>query len=109
MTLPDDIIPQKVTKRELYRHFNDPTFRANLLRRTNQRIEVYCALAPVSAGQEPGTTSHVYDWVEYDRSQDKTAVIPTVHLYKRPDGTLGASGEPDPTFLVVNGVPLYDP
>jgi hypothetical protein len=109
MTSPSDIIPQKVGKQELYKYFNDPTFRADLMTRTNQQVDVYCDLAPESAGQVPGTTSHVYDWYSYDEQANTTTLLATVHLYKQPDGTVGASGQPDPVFLVVDGVPLVDP
>ena|ERR1022692_219228 len=106
---PLHIVPQKVTKRELYRFFNDPEFRAELLRRTNQRVEQYCAPAPPAAGQMEGATSHVYDWFEYIESEDRTILLATVHMYRNPDGSIGASGQPDPTFLLVDGVPLVDP
>jgi|SRR5271165_4771190 len=109
MTPPDDIVPQKVAKRELYRYFDDPDFRADLLRRTNQQVDVYCRPAPPSAGQDPGTMSHVYDWYEYDKIRDATTLLATVHLYRNLDGTVGASGHPDPVYLLVNGVPLVDP
>jgi hypothetical protein len=109
MTPPADIVPQKVGKRELYRYFDDPDFRADLLRRTNQQVDVSCHPAPASARQDPGTMSHVYDWYAYDEARDTTTLLATVHLYKKPDGTIGASGQPDPVFLLVNGVPLVDP
>ena len=105
----DDIVPQKVTKRELYRYFNEPAFRVDLGRRTNQQVEQYCELAPPSAGQTEGTTSHVYDWFEYDQKTEQAKLLATVHLYKKPDGTLGASGQPDPIWLRVGSRLLFDP
>ena len=53
--------------------------------------------------------SHVYDWYEYDKIRDATTLLATVHLYRNLDGTVGASGHPDPVYLLVNGVPLVDP
>ena len=37
---------------------------------------------------------------------DQGAKIALVHQYRRPDGTLGAGGRPDPKQLFLNGV-LY--
>jgi hypothetical protein len=37
---------------------------------------------------------------------DKGAKVALVHQYLLPDGTLGASGRPDPKHLLLNGV-LY--
>ena len=53
--------------------------------------------------------SHVYDWYAYDENRDSTTLLATVHLYKNPDGSIGASGQPDPVYLLVNGIPLVDP
>jgi hypothetical protein len=53
--------------------------------------------------------SHVYDWYSYDENRDATTLSATVHLYRNPDGSIGASGQPDPVYLLVNGIPLVDP
>lgn len=53
--------------------------------------------------------SHVYDWYQYDEIRDATTLLATVHLYRNLDGTVGASGHPDPVYLLVDGVPLFDP
>lgn len=110
MKLPGDfIMPRKVGKAELYRIFNDPTFRADIVRRTNQRIDVSTNLASPECRQVPGTMSHVYDWMEYIPEKGCTRLLATVHMFKCPDGTIGASGQPDPVVVVVDGVPLTDP
>ncbi len=109
MMPPDPIIPQKVDKRGLRRHFNDPEFRTALLRRTNQQVEQYSELAPPSARQVEGATSHIYDWFEYIQEFDRTNFLASVHLYRNPDGTIGASGQPDPQYLVIGNTLLYDP
>jgi hypothetical protein len=96
---------KKVDKRELRAIWNDPTFQADLLKQTQQRVDVYEQLAPESANQKPGTISYVYDLVNNDR----TELLGTFHLYKEPGGTIGASGLPDPIFLLVEGVPHVDP
>ena len=103
------IIPRKVGKQELYRIFNDPLFRADIVRRTNQRVECSYGLASPACNQEPGTTSHIYDWMEYMAEENRMRLLATVHMFKKPDGNIGASGNPDPTVLVVDGVPLTDP
>ena len=45
-------------------------------------------------GEPPGTRSQVFDYL--DPSGER---IVTVHRYLRPDGTLGASGLPDPKWI----------
>lgn len=49
------------------------------------------------------THSQLYYY--YDQQQRRVAVV---HQYRLPDGTLGASGRPDPKELYVDGV-LYRP
>ena len=49
--------------------------------------------APASSGQPPGTVSQR---VFYFRGNKKVAVA---HRYVLPDGTIGASGLPDPKWL----------
>ena len=109
MIPPSPIITQKVDEWELRRVFNEPNFRSDLMRRTRQAVETYCELAPPSAGQVEGAMSHVYDWYEYIEATDSTRLLATVHCYKNPDGTIGASGQPDPQVLVVGNVVLIDP
>jgi hypothetical protein len=103
------IIAKKVGKQELYRRFNDPSFRADIVRRTNQRVDVSDGLASPDCNQEPGTTSHVYDWMEYVAAENRMKLLATIRMFKKPDGTIGASGKPDPIVLVVDGIPLTDP
>ena len=53
-----------------------------------QKVGVYCQLAPPSAGQVSGATSHVYDWYEYLQESDSTNLLAQVHLYKNPDRSI---------------------
>jgi hypothetical protein len=53
--------------------------------------------------------SHVFDWYEYFPESDSTRLLATVHCYKNPDGTLGASGKIDPQILVIGNRILTDP
>jgi hypothetical protein len=56
--------------------------------------------APAKANQPAGTLSQMIAYRER-KSGDQLA---SAHRYLRPDGTLGASGKPDPKSLMVNGV-----
>jgi hypothetical protein len=105
MIPPDASGVSKVTKQRLREIWNDPAFQSTLLSRTQQRVDVAEGLAPPDAGQEPGTMSHVYDYMNNDAQE----LLGTFHVYKKPDGTIGASGLFDPIFLLVNGVPHVDP
>ena len=53
--------------------------------------------APSGANQPPGTRSQM---ISYRDVSDKE--IARVHQYLKPDGTLGASGKPDPKRLLIN-------
>lgn len=52
-----------------------------------------------SRGEPPGTRSLGISYVN-----DQGHRIFLVHIYLRPDGTIGASGKPDPKWLFENGV-----
>lgn len=72
-------------------------------------MDVAEGLASETMNQVPGTMSHVYDWMEYDESENAMHLLATVHLFKEPDGTFGASGQPDPILLRVGDKILVDP
>lgn len=57
--------------------------------------------AEIAAKEPPGTVSQMVSY--RDRSNDEVA---RVHQFLRPDGSIGASGLPDPKRLFENGV-LY--
>jgi hypothetical protein len=65
--------------------------------------EFGCCLAdekkPKSGAEPPGTRSLMVSYLN-----DALGRIFMVHMYLRPDGTLGASGKPDPKWLFENGV-----
>jgi hypothetical protein len=105
MTPPHPIIVQKVNKQHLRTIWNDPDFQASILRRTTQQVDVYEQLAPPSAGQEEGAISYVYDLMD----NLNRVLLGTLHCYKNRDGSIGASGLPDPMLLLVNDVHLCDP
>ena len=101
----EPILAQKVTKSRLREIWNNPQYQEELLRRTTQRVDVAEALAPPEAGQAEGTMSHVYDFMDNETRE----LLGTFHVYRRRDGTIGASGMYDPIFLLVDGVPHTDP
>jgi hypothetical protein len=105
MTPRNPIIIQKVTKRHLRNLWNDPDVQASILQRTTQQVDVFEELAPPSAGQEEGALSYVYDLMDNVNSR----LLATFHCYKNRDGSIGASGLPDPMWLLVDDVMLYDP
>lgn len=55
--------------------------------------------ASVQANQPPGTKSQIVAYVD---EHGKQAAL--VHQYLKPDGTLGASGKPDPKKVFRNGI-----
>ena len=68
-------------------------------------MDVSEGLAPTEAGQEAGTMSHVYDFF----NNDEHRLLGTFHCYKKPDGTIGASGMLDPIVLAHGDAVLVDP
>lgn len=54
--------------------------------------------APASLGEPVGTVSEMVAYLQADGRR-----IALVHQYRRPDGTLAASGRPDPKWLLVEG------
>jgi hypothetical protein len=105
MTPPNPIIVRKLRKQELRDIWNDPAFQSTLLKRTTQRVDVFARLAPPDAQQEPGTVSHVYDFMDHRTGE----LLGTFHAYKRPDGSIGASGMYDPIMLRVDNTVCVDP
>ncbi len=66
-------------------------------------------LASPEFGQEAGTTSHIYDWMEYSHTENRMHHLATVPMFKRTDGSIGASGDFDPIVVVVAVVTYTDP
>ena len=55
-------------------------------------------LAPVTAGQVPGTVSQLVAY--YERLPNgQRRLVAVIFQYLQPDGKLGASGKPDPKWL----------
>ena len=96
--------PQKVPRKRLREIFNAPGFREALNLRSTHKVYSYDELAPDLLDEPEGTLSQVYDL--YD---GEGVLLATLHRYLKPDGTIGAFGLEDPYFLLVKGIPMYDP
>jgi hypothetical protein len=55
--------------------------------------------APPKAPEPYNARSQIVDYFTLEGEK-----VAKVHQYLRPDGTLGASGKPDPKYVVINGV-----
>jgi hypothetical protein len=63
--------------------------------------------ASATSGEPPSTRSVIRTYVDTN-----WRVVAKAHFYRRPDASIGASGRPDPKFLVADGeawVPDGDP
>ena len=101
------ILAEKVDERKLRELFNDPE--TNRILRMQTSHEVTVREEPATAGQVAGTMSFIKDWYGYDETRGESFFVATVHYYKRPDGSIGASGKQDPKIVVVGGVRYIDP
>lgn len=63
------------------------------------RVESEGHPAPERSGQPLCTRSQMIAY--FDENNQEVA---RVHQYKRPDGSIGASGRPDPKRLLVDGI-----
>jgi hypothetical protein len=88
-----------VPEDELRRIFNDGDYYGRACRNELLTSVEAERPAPPSAGQPPGTMSRVV--VYYDLPSLRRVAL--VHEYRLPDGTLGASGRPDPKRILLEG------
>jgi len=95
--------PVRVTSAaEIRRVFNDGDFWARAQRgEFTQLLMAESHPSPPRASLPPCTRSQILAY--FDLSGVKVALV---HQYLRPDGSLGASGRPDPKKLLLNGI-LY--
>ena len=92
MTIPPVLV--QVDKWRLRRLFNSARFYERVLSRELSALVVYRRIPSPLSNQPPGTMS---EEVEY---YSATEVVARVHQFVLPDGSLGASGRPDPKALV---------
>lgn len=60
------------------------------------RVSIYRrSLAPASSGEPVGTESQMLDYLTLDGT-----IVAKAHQYRRPDGTIGGRGRPDPKWLL---------
>jgi len=82
-----------VDQTTLRQRFNSLDYYGQVRRGELTPVVYWSKLAPPSAGQPAGTLSQ---FVHYRRGPTEVA---RVHQYRRIDGTLGASGLPDPKWI----------
>jgi hypothetical protein len=88
---------RRVSPWELREIFNDGRYYERVCANELIASVEVSRLAPPSAGQPPGTLSETVAY--FDLAFNRVALV---HQYRLPDGTLGASGKPDPKRLLLN-------
>lgn len=83
---------------ELQKIFNSERYYERMLAGQILASVLKSAPAPPEAGQPPGTMSERV-WY-FDLQLNRIALV---HQYVLPDGSIGASGRPDPKWLWVDG------
>ena len=100
----DDIPRRRVSADELRALYNNGGFEEGLRTgRYTAAVRRSGHPSPPAAGEPFCTQSQILEG--YDTATG--ARVALVHRYLRPDGTLGASGRPDPKAVVVDGVLFY--
>jgi len=90
---------QYVDEARLQQLFNDGGFLQGLQEgRIDQLVQRQNHADPERTGQPFCTQSQIVSYLEGNQE------VARVHQYLRPDGTIGASGRPDPKKVLVNGV-----
>ena len=93
----------QISQQELNRLYNAGPFKESI--RTGKlisRVNRSGHPSPEKSGQPPCTRSQIVRL--YDTTGTRIAVL---HQYLRPDGTIGASGEPEPKAVLLEGVLYY--
>jgi hypothetical protein len=91
---------ERVTTEELRQLFNSLCFWERV-----RSGELYAQIkteghpSPLKSGQPLCTLSQMVAYFDANNQE-----VARVHQYKRPDGSLGASGRPDPKRLLVDGI-----
>jgi hypothetical protein len=88
---------------EVRRVFNEGRFWVKAQRgELRQKILKSRVPVPPAAHEPRGTLSQYIAYIDADGDE-----VARVHQYLRPDGTLGASGRPDPKLVIAGGVVYY--
>ena len=93
---------RRVTDWELRKIFNDGDYYAKVLRNELVAVVERDGLASPAMNQPPGTRSQTVRY--YDRESGPVAFV---HQFVMPDGSLGASGKPDPKRIWFENEILY--
>ncbi len=93
--------PKQIVSQDfLSQHFNDENWEGKLS--ACRSIEFHNRPASVESGQVPGTCRIGTKY--YDHENNLVAIV---FIYRKPDGTLGASGKPSPKGLLIDGTWCY--
>jgi len=93
---------QKVSQIELRRIFNEESYASRIAAGAYfEKLIREGHPSPPRSNEPPCTRSQILAYLD-----DAGRTVTIVHQYLRPDGTLGASGKPDPKKLFHSGV-LY--
>ncbi|HVB80510.1 MAG TPA: hypothetical protein VNE82_11275 [Candidatus Binataceae bacterium] len=104
--MPDQPLPniQRVTQEELRKLFNEQYLNrivaGNIQESVIRGAERHPS--PPAAGEPYCTRSQEVSYIDPDTNEE----VARAHRYLRPDGTIGASGRPDPKRVRYNGI-LY--
>jgi hypothetical protein len=91
---------KRVTKQELRQIFNSQNFWERVCSgELYAQVESQKHPCPIEANQPLCTWSQI---VSYSDSNNQE--VARVHQYKHPDGSIGASGRPDPVRILVDGI-----
>jgi hypothetical protein len=90
---------REIDEEEMRKLFNDGRYFERARAGEFRVVIVADTRASRRSGQPHGTRSQE---IHYCDKYGRTVAI--LHQYRRPDGTLGGSGRPDPKFLIIEGM-----
>jgi hypothetical protein len=94
---------KKVTPEELRQMFNDTTIPSQIKSgELRQKLKSQGHPSPPRAGLPYCTYSQILSFWD-----SKGKLVAICHQYKRPDGTIGGSGKPDPKMIMIQGTIYY--
>ena len=101
--MTDNLIPvRRVTAQEMCEIFNREQYWERLQRGEFRAVLLEDRIpASIEADEPKDTRSQMISYRDKDDNE-----MARVHQYLRPDGTIGASGKPDPKRLLFDGI-LY--
>lgn len=93
-------LKKRVTPQELRKLFNGGCFWERVCSgELHAQVETESHPSPLKSGQPLCTRSQMVAYFNANKQE-----VARVHQYKRPDGSIGASGRPDPKRVLVDGV-----